>query len=88
METLEVKLPEAKNLEDLFNILIAEEQHVNKEDVTVEFIMRQREKSIYPDTRFKSESGYGGYVNLGLASFTGNELKEIEVLVDGIMKRI
>ena len=88
MNTLDISLPDAKNVEDLFDILIAEEQNVKKEDVTVEFIMKRREEDIYPTMRYTSDSGYGGYLNSGLATFTGNELKEIEVLVNEIMKRI
>ncbi|MCK5211367.1 hypothetical protein KAJ89_01570 [Candidatus Parcubacteria bacterium] len=67
----------AKNLESFFNEAIAEIDGVKPEDVTVEYIRKQREKLIYPTTRFDAP--------FGLVSFTGEEWEKIEQLTDELL---
>lgn len=88
MASLEIALPKAEDLEALFTSLIAQDEHVEKDEVTVEYIRKRREKSFYPTTRYQTESTYGGNINVGLVSLTRKGSVELEILVDEIMARI
>jgi len=69
-----------KGLEDLFNGLIAEKDGIQKSEVTVEYIKKQREKKFYPTTRYNIGTDYGGYDHTGLKFMTRQE-------IDNLIKR-
>ena len=75
-------------LEDRFNRIIAKLDNISEQDVTVEYIRQQREKIIYPTTRFDSGSEYGGYDGKGLKFLTRNEFDELERKVNIRQKSI
>lgn len=66
------------DLETHLNKLIAEKEGISPEEVTVEYIHKQREKYIYPNLYLDCSPE--------LISFTINELDEIESLVDTILR--
>jgi len=68
-----------ENIETYLTRLISEADGVRPEEVTVEYIRQQREKRIYPDTRFEP-------TDYGLFSFTRRELDKIEMLADEFMR--
>ncbi len=65
------------NLEKIFTDAIAQDMGINPSDVTVMFIHEQRERHIYPETRYECEPG--------LASFTGKEWGTIEKFADALL---
>ena len=69
-----------ESLDSYLTRKIVEMDGVEPEDVTVEYIRQQREKKIYPNTRYD--------VPEGLISLTRNEWNRLEAHVDEIMKRL
>lgn len=65
-------------LNEYLKNLIAKKDCVKPEEVTLQYIHNQREKRIYPNTRYDCP--------IGLKSFTRNELEQLEEAVDNYMK--
>jgi hypothetical protein len=83
-DTLEVQkvreiLQKYKNvhLEELLQELIAAQDGVRPQDVTVDYIQNQREKRFYPNTRNDGDSKYGGYNSRRLRFLSRNEFDAI-----------
>jgi len=66
---------------------IAQLDGVRPEDVTVAYIHEQREKKIYPITKFDTCSSCSAYGS-GLKFYTLGQLDFIEKLVDEILEKI
>lgn len=75
-------------LEKYLERLIAEKDGVRPEDVTEEYIRSERERRIYPRTRFDINSGYGGYDTRSLEVMTRDELKESDDRVTRAMEAL
>ncbi len=75
----------SKNLDKLFTEAIANLDKVGEAQVTATYIEQQREKKIYPVTKFDKESSFGGHSNVGLKSYTRDQQKKIHKLVDELM---
>lgn len=73
---------EKGELEVLITRLIAEQEGIPEEKVTVEYIREQREKRFYPNTRYNIGSDYGGYDAVGLKFSTIQELLDLESRAD------
>lgn len=86
------KLPEYPNhaysLDDLLRKLIAAQEGIDPEQVTVEYIRKQRERRFYPSTRYSIGSKYGGYDSTGLIFLTREELEAIERRVDAELAKL
>ena len=61
-------------LRDFFIKLIAKRDKVSVEKITPTWILRQREKEIYPNTKFDISSKRGGYSSDGLISLTRTDI--------------
>lgn len=69
------------DLERTFTNLIAENEGIKPEDITIEWIEGQRKNNLYPNARFNI-GGYSGSYNLiGLFSLTRRKMDEIESVV-------
>jgi hypothetical protein len=68
-------------LEKYLERLIAEREHVRPEQVTEEYIRNERARKIYPNVRYETDSGYGGYCTIGLQVLTRDE-------IDGAARRM
>jgi hypothetical protein len=66
-----------ESLDVLFTRLIADQDNVNQNNVTPEYIRKQREEKIYPNQTFDLGSDYGGYDGFGLTFLSRNEIKKI-----------
>ena len=66
---------------------IAELDGVSPEEVTPEYIRKQREKRIYPKLKFDISSDYGGYSGEGRTFLTGEELDALDQEVDDIIAK-
>ena len=66
---------------------IAQLDGIRPEDVTVAYIHEQREKKIYPTTKFDIGSDYSAY-GTGLKFYTLEQLDFIEKLVDELLEKI
>ena len=75
-------------LETLFRQLIAAQDGVRPEDVTLDYIRSQREKRFYPSTRYDTDSRYGGYDSRRLRSLSRNELDEVAAEVNSRLASI
>ena len=64
-------------LETLFRQLIAAQDDIRPEDVTLDYIRSQRERRFYPNTRYDTDSRYGGYDSRRLRFLSRNELDEV-----------
>ncbi len=69
-----------EGLDTFLTNLIAKKEGISPEEVTIEYIHEQREKKIYPNTRYECGSG--------LTSYTRKELEEIQEKVDAEMEAI
>ena len=69
-----------EDLGTLFARKIAEMEGIPVEEVTVEYILQQREKRIYPNINYEAP--------LGLWFFTRKELDRIEFLNDEFMNNL
>lgn len=58
--------------------LIAAQEGIDQEKITVSYIQEQREKLIYKTKRFDISSQYGGYDLTGLKVLTRQELEAID----------
>ncbi len=86
-----------RTLDQYLRLLIAEEDGVRPEQVTVEYIHEQREKFLYPITRYNIGGRYGGYVGVGMTPsssvqdrlrfFTREELGALAQSVDARMAK-
>lgn len=65
-------------LEELFKRLIAARDGVRPEDVTGEYIRKQREDRLYPRTSYDIDSDYGGYDSSHLKVLSRRELDALE----------
>lgn len=72
----------AETLGVFLDRLIAARDGIRPEEVTLRYIHEQREKRLYPATRYEIGSSYGGYTIAGLRFLTLNEYKEIEERVE------
>jgi hypothetical protein len=64
-----------EGLEKYLDNLIAEKEHVRPEDITEEYIRRERrERKVYAAMRYDVDSGYGGDTTLGLEVVTRDEI--------------
>lgn len=79
-ESLATK-PEA-DLGKYLRSLIATEDKIRPEDVTVGYIHCQRKKHLYPTTRYNVGSSYGGYNEGGLQFMTQIEFDTLTASVD------
>ena len=80
----EVPKPKSK-LESLCQHLIALEEGLPDEEITLEHTRRVRQEKIDPVTRYCRGSAYGGYSSEGLIFLTLNEYKQVESSIDKIM---
>jgi len=71
-----------ESLGELLNRLIATQENIRPEEVTVEYIQKQRESRLYPTTRYNISTEYGGYDPNGLEFFTQDELCSIQKRVE------
>jgi hypothetical protein len=69
-------------LEELLTRLIATQEGIRQDEVTVEYIHEQRKQHLYPTIRYDIGTEYGGYSTEGLKFFTQDELEDIEQQVD------
>ena len=67
-----------ETLEQYLTRLIAAHEGIQPSQVTLEYIRNQREKLVYPDTRYDTCSNYGGYRNDGLEVLTRSEVEQLE----------
>jgi len=65
--------------------LIAEKDGVKPEEVTGDYIHKQREKIIYPNMRFNLGPNY---TLCGIKSFTLDQLNRIESIVSELMQHV
>lgn len=70
LERIVAKLGVEKYLEGL----IAEQKHVKPEEVTEEFIRKERSEKEKVDVRYNVDSRYGGYCTIGLNVLTKAEI--------------
>lgn len=73
------------SLHELFVSLIAQNANVSKEEVTEDWIMEQREKNIYPDARWATDSNYGGYSCRGMKVLTKREVSDIHSVTESLL---
>jgi hypothetical protein len=76
------------SLNDLFVSLIAEHDNIDTSEVTVDYILEQRETKIYPSKRFDHGSRFGGYDDIGLSIYSGKELTLIDELAESVFDGI
>lgn len=79
---------EKESLESYLTRLIAKTDNIREEDVTVEYIEKQRNQLIYPEVRHEIGSDYGGYDGSGLTFYTRRELDEMEESVDSRLREL
>lgn len=75
-------------LREYFKHLIAAQEGILPEDVTSEYILKQRQDLIYPTGRYDVHSAYGGYQGSHLAFLTRNEVDELAREVDEEFEKI
>lgn len=76
----DIKRPaeERENLERFVVRLIAEQENVEPDDVTLDYIRRQRDNNVYPKMRFERSSQYGGYiVHDDFVNYSRDEIKRL-----------
>jgi len=76
------------HLETLLTELIAQHDHVRPEDVTLDYIRKQRESKVTPNLRFEVGSELGGYDGADVHFYTETELADLERKVDARWARI
>ena len=86
MEALELHKDES--LDTLLRELIAAQDDVRPEEVTLDYIREQREKRFYPSVRYDTDSRYGGYNSRRLRSLTRDELDEVAAHVTERLKEV
>lgn len=64
-------------LEEKLTKLVAKEFGISPDEVTIDYIHRWRESSIYPAANFDFNGKYGGYRHAGLEVLTTNEIEAI-----------
>jgi hypothetical protein len=77
-----------EKLDSLLISLIAKHDHINASEVTMDYIIEQREKKFYPVKRYEYGSRFGGYDDIGLYIFTGKELERIDKLAESFLQGI
>lgn len=82
LEEVQNELALMREIRDLplkyyFRRLIAARAGISPEEVTPEYILKQRELTVYPNTRFDIHSAYGGYQGQHLMVLTRNEIEEL-----------
>ena len=65
-------------LDSFFRKKIAEKDRIRDEDVTTEYVRKERERRFYPNLRYDIGSSYGGYSGVGLHFSTLRELEDRE----------
>ncbi|MHB9075689.1 MAG: hypothetical protein ACYC6G_19465 [Desulfobaccales bacterium] len=80
--------PPEESLKSFFSRLIAANDKVKESDISVDYIRKKREESLYPYVRINHGSDYGGYEHLGLISLSTQELNLIGSKVEDIMQDI
>jgi hypothetical protein len=83
-----LELHKEDSLETLLQELIAAQDDVRPEDVTLDYIRSQREKRFYPTVRYETDSRYGGYDSRRLRSLSRNELDEVADQVTRRLKEV
>jgi len=78
----------AVSLDEYLTSLIAAEDGVSPETVTVEYIREQREHRFYPSTRYNIGSSYGGYDGTGLKFLTQEEFEALDQRLDAELAKI
>jgi hypothetical protein len=68
----------SETLEQYLTRLIAMDEGVSPEEVTLEFIRKKREERIYPNERYSICTDYGGYRSGNLEVLTREELSRRE----------
>jgi hypothetical protein len=76
------------SLEELLQELIAVQDGIRPEDVTVDYIQHQREKRFYPSTRYDIDSKYGGYDSRRMRFLSRDEFDSISDRVDAELARL
>ena len=74
-----------ESLSALFASLIAAQDKIDPSEVTLEYILKQRKK-LYLEKRFDHGSRFGGYDDIGLHVFTGNELLIIDEIAQAFLE--
>ena len=69
---------QSESLDEKLTRLICEHEGISPDELTIDYIHKQREKRFYPNTRYDLDSIYGGYSTIGLKVYTLNELNEIK----------
>jgi len=64
-------------LEEKLKGLIAKDEGVTPDKVTLEFVREKRTEEIYPCERFSSTTKYGGYHTTGLRLLTRQQIRAI-----------
>ena len=77
---------QAEGLAVFLKRLIASEKGLkNYQEVTPDYIQKQRDENIYPHVRYENGCSYRGYSGDGLQFYTWDEFAEIERLLDMAM---
>jgi hypothetical protein len=76
------QIVQREGLERFFQRLIAARDGVRPEDVTEEYIRKQRAAVVYPNVRFEVSSRYGGYDTTSLQVLTRSEVAAVEDRVE------
>ena len=71
-----------EDLKSFFDGLIAKQDGVRPEDVTLEYVRECRKQPWYKRIRFDIGGDYGGYEVHGLRFYTEEEFEEMERRVD------
>ncbi len=65
-------------LEKKLDALIAQQDHIQPEDVTLEHIREQRDKSLeYANAKYDFSTRYGGYVRASARLLTPSQTREV-----------
>jgi hypothetical protein len=75
-----------RKTEEWLTCLIAENDKVPLDMVTVGYIEEQRQKRFYGSTRYNIGSSFGGHNLTGLLSLPKNKLDEIEKTINEIVQ--
>jgi hypothetical protein len=68
----------SKNLDVFFTNLVAKKDSVPSDTVTSDYILKQRQKLIYPRATLDRGSDYGGYEGTGLKFRSQDEFNQLE----------
>lgn len=74
----EARVRARQELDRFFREKIAERDQIPADEVTTEYIRKERERKFYPNLRYDIGSNYGGYSGVGLHFSTRHEIEERE----------